>query len=399
MSQLQNSINLIEAFIFMLNYEEIVSLDLKHVFQTYTRQPVALKSGSGSLLTDVTGRSYIDCVAGIASCGLGHCNPAVVDAIKLQAKTLMHVTNLYYTEIQAKLAEKITTISGMDRVFFCNSGTEAVEAALKLAIRTTGKKEFVATHNSFHGRTLGSLGITSKDQYRMPFEPRVKNVSFVPYNDSEEIRKAITDDTASVVIEPVQGEGGVNIPSINYLREVREICDEKDVLLILDEVQTGFGRTGKWFGCNHSKVKPDIMTLAKSIANGFPMGAMLASGRAADGFKRGDHASTFGGNPLACAACHATIDTIKKEKLVEASGSTGAYFLEKLGATSLDFVDLRGIGLMIGMEFVGGCNSLVERARQRGVLLNCTSEKVLRFIPALNITREQVDQVVAALDE
>jgi len=381
----------------VLSFDEIQSLDSRYVFQTYTRQPIALESGSGAVLRDVDGNEYVDCVAGIASCNLGHCHPRVVDAIRDQAERLMHVTNLYYTEVQATLGEKITRLSGMDRVFFCNSGTEAVEAALKLARRTTGKKDFIAARGSFHGRTLGALSITDKDN--TPFEPLIRNTSFVPYNASEEIERAIGGDIAAVVIEPVQGEGGVNIPTTEYLREVREICDERDVLLIFDEVQTAFGRTGEWFGHQHSGVTPDIMTLAKSIANGFPMGAMLASGRAAEGFKRGDHASTFGGNPLACAAAHATIDTIRVEGLVAASRRTGEYFLEKLRSLPLDFVNLRGIGLMIGMEFEGGCSTIVDNARDQGVLLNCTSEKVLRFVPPLNITREQVDRVVRVLGE
>jgi acetylornithine/N-succinyldiaminopimelate aminotransferase len=383
----------------MMSYEEIVLKDSKYVFQTYTRQPLALKSGYGAVVRDVEGREYIDCVAGIASCNLGHCHPAVVNAIKAQAAELMHVTNLYYTEVQAVFSEHITSVSGMERVFFCNSGTEAVEAALKLARRTTGKRDFVAAHNSFHGRTLGALSITAKEQFRAPFEPLIEHVSFVPYNDSEALHSAITKDTAAVVLEPVQGEGGVNIPSDEYLKEVREVCDERDVLLILDEVQTGFGRTGEWFAYQLFGVKPDIITLGKAIANGFPMGAMLACGRAADGFQRGDHASTFGGNPLACAAANATLNALEGERLVEASKKSGSYFLKKLQATSLDFIDLRGVGLMIGMEFEGRCSSIVERARKRGVLLNCTSERVLRFVPPLCITREQIDRVVSALDE
>ena len=379
----------------VLSFDEIRSLDSRYIFQTYRRQPIALESGSGVVLRDVDGNEYIDCVAGIASCNLGHSHPRVVEAIQKQAERLMHVTNLYYTEVQATLGEKITRLSGMDRVFFCNSGTEAVEAALKLARRTTGKKDFIAARGSFHGRTLGALSITDKDN--TPFEPLIRNVSFVQYNESEEIERAIGEDTAAVVLEPVQGEGGVNIPAREYLREVREICDERDVLLILDEVQTAFGRTGEWFGHQHSGVTPDIMTLAKSIANGFPMGAMLATGRAADGFECGDHASTFGGNPLACAAAHATIDTIREEDLVAASRRKGRYFLERLRSLSLDFIDLRGIGLMIGMEFEGGCGGIVEDARKRGVLLNCTSERVLRFVPPLIITREEIDRVVRVL--
>lgn len=383
----------------MLSFEDIVSLDSRYVFQTYTRQPLALVSGSGAVVRDVKGREYIDCVAGIASCNLGHCHPAVVEAVKRQVERLMHVTNLYYTEVQAVLAERLTRLCGMERVFFCNSGTEAVEAALKLARRTTGRTDFIAASGSFHGRTLGALSITSKEEYRAPFKPLIEKVSFVPYGDIEALVDAITGSTAAVVLESVQGEGGVNIPPGGYLREVREVCDERDVLLIVDEVQTGFGRTGAWFGFQHSGIQPDIITLAKSIANGFPMGAMLACGRAGEGFQRGDHASTFGGNPLACAAAKATIDVLEREKLCEAAREMGAYFMKRLEDVSLDFVELRGRGLMIGMEFEGGCSSLVQRALERGVLLNCTSERVLRFVPPLNITRQQVDEVVQAIDE
>jgi len=382
-----------------LNYDDIVGKFDKYIFNTYTRQPIAIKKACGAVVTDVNGKEYIDCVAGIAVNNVGHCHPAVVEAIKLQAEELIHVSNLYYTEQQALLAEELVNLTEIDRVFFCNSGTEAVEGALKLARKATGKKEFIAAEHAFHGRTRGALSVTHKEKYRKPFEPLAPAV-FVPYNDADAIRAAITEDTAGVILEAVQGEAGVMIPSDGYLREVREICDETKTLLILDEVQTGFGRTGKWFAREHSGIEPDIMTLAKAMGGGFPMGAMLAREDVAANFGRGDHASTFGGNALSCAAALANIEVIKKEKLVARSGKLGVYLMKKLKALDKDFVkEIRGKGLMVGMELSIKCEDIVNRAREHGLLLNCTSDSVLRFVPPLIITREQLDAVVGVIDE
>ena len=382
-----------------LNYDEIVGKSDKYIFQTYTRQPIAITKASGAVVTDVNGKEYIDCVAGIAVNNVGHCHPTVVDAIKRQAEQLIHVSNLYYLETQALLAEQLVNLSGMDRVFFCNSGAEAVESALKLARKASGKKEFIATEHAFHGRTRGALSVTHKEKYRKPFEPLSPSV-FVPYNDAEAIRNAINGDTAGVILEPIQGEGGVIIPSDDYLRQVREICDETDTLLILDEVQTGFGRTGKWFAREHSGVVPDIMTVAKAMGGGFPMGAMLAREDVAAKFERGDHASTFGGNPLSCAASLATIDVMKNEALVERSAEMGAYLMDKLTGMNRDYVkEIRGRGLMVGMELSIKCDDIVNKTREQGILLNCTSESVLRFVPPLTITKEQLDTVVSVLNE
>jgi acetylornithine/N-succinyldiaminopimelate aminotransferase len=382
-----------------LNYDEIVRKYEKYIFQTYTRQPIAIKSAKGALVTDVDGKEYIDCVGGIAVNNVGHCHPAVVDAIKEQAEQLIHVSNLYYTENQAILAEELTSISGMERVFYCNSGAEAVEGALKLARKASGKKEFIATEHAFHGRTRGALSVTHKEKYRKPFEPLAPAI-FVPYNDTEAIRSAITGDTAGLILEPIQGEGGVIIPGDDYLKEVREICDDKSVLLILDEVQTGFGRTGKWFAREHSGITPDIMTMAKAMGGGFPMGAMLACEDVAANFVRGDHASTFGGSALACAAALANIDVIKKEKLVKRSYDMGNYLVSKLRELNKDYIlEIRGKGLMVGMELSIKCEDIVAVAREKGVLLNCTSESVLRFVPPLTITKQQLDTVVSVLNE
>ncbi len=382
-----------------LDYDKIVQKYEKYIFSTYTRQPIAIKKASGAVVTDVNGKKYIDCVAGIAVNNVGHCHPSVVNAIKKQAEKLMHVSNLYYTENQALLAEELIALTGMNKVFFCNSGAEAVEGALKLARKASGKKEFIATENAFHGRTRGALSVTHKEKYRKPFEPLAPAV-FVPYNDADAIRKAISEDTAGVILEPIQGEAGVIIPSNGYLKEVREICYETGTLLILDEVQTGFGRTGKWFAKEYAGIEPDIMTTAKAMGGGFPMGAMLAKEEVASNFQKGDHASTFGGNALACAAALANIGVIKKERLVKRSKELGNYLINELKKLNKDYVkEIRGKGLMIGMELSVKCEDVVSKAREQGILLNCTSEYVLRLVPPLTIKKEQLDKVVEVLDE
>lgn len=379
------------------DYESIVKKDAQYVMQTYTRQPMALDHGSGSVVFDTTGKEYVDCVAGIAVNNVGHCHPYVVKAIQQQAERLIHVSNLYYTEVQANLAEQLVSLSGMSRVFFCNSGTEAIEAAIKLARITTKKTGFIAADHSFHGRTMGALSVTHKEMYRSPFEPLVKDVTFLPYNNAEVIVDVITKDTAAVILEPIQGEGGINVPSENYLKEVREICDDTDTLLIFDEVQTGFGRTGKWFCKEHFGVKPDIMTMAKALGGGFPMGAIVA--RDDITFGKSEHASTFGGSPLACAASLGAIKAIREEKLVERSKEMGKYFMKRLETlTRDDVVEVRGKGLMIGVELNTKCADIVDYARENGVLLNCTSDSVIRIAPPLVITKEQVDTVVDVIE-
>jgi len=378
--------------------EAVIQKDAKYVMQNYGRQQLVLESGDGCIVRDIDGREYIDCVAGIAVNNVGHSHPKLVEAIKKQAEKLIHVSNLYYTAPQAELAEKLVEITGMSRVFFCNSGTEAVEAAMKLARVKTGKTEFVAVEHAFHGRTMGALSITYKEIYRNPFKPLVQEEKFVTSNDAEAVANAITDKTAAVIIEPIQGEGGINIPSDAYLREVRRICDETGTLLIFDEVQTGFGRTGKWFCKEHSGVQPDIMTMAKAMGGGFPMGAIAA--REGIAFERGQHAATFGGNPLACAAALASIDIIEEEGLLRHATEMGDYFMSRLKKISLEgVVDVRGRGLMIGVELDRKCADIVDFALQKGVLLNCTSEKVLRIAPPLIITKEQIDSVVAVLEQ
>jgi acetylornithine/N-succinyldiaminopimelate aminotransferase len=380
-------------------YDSVIEKDSKYVMQNYGRQPLVLSKGKGAVVQDICGKEYIDCVAGIAVNNVGHCHPMVVRAIKAQAEELLHVSNLYYTEIQAELAETLVSVTGMERVFFCNSGSEAVEAAMKLARVASGKSAFVAAEHSFHGRTIGALSVTHKSMYRDPFMPPVSSeTAFVPYSDANAIRKAISQNTAAVILEPIQGEGGVKIPNPEYLKEVREICDETGTFLIFDEVQTGFGRTGTWFCKEQFGVEPDIMSMAKAIGGGFPMGAIAA--REGLSFGRGQHASTFGGGPLACAAALASIEAIREEGLLKRSKENGAYFIGKLrNMNREDVVEVRGKGLMIGVEIKYPCSKLVDFARERGVLVNCTSDSVLRLVPPLVITKEQIDKVVDVLEQ
>ncbi|UZE92513.1 MAG: acetylornithine transaminase [Methanosarcinales archaeon] len=382
----------------MMSEKDVMEKCARYVMQTYTRQPIVLKEGKGAIVKDVNGKEYIDCIAGIAVNNVGHCHPRVVSAIKEQAEHLIHISNLYYNEPQAQLAEKIVELTPIDRVFFCNSGTEAVEAALKLARKASGKKEFIAAEGSFHGRTLGALSITYKEKYRKPFEPLIPGARFVPYNDVDAIQDTISNETAAVILEPIQGENGIRIPSEGYLRAVRDVCDEKDVLLILDEVQTGFGRTGKWFAYEHYGVEPDIMTMAKALGGGFPMGAMCAREDIAKNFQVGDHGSTFGGDPLACAASLGAISAIEEEKLVERAGKLGTYFMQKLRNLRQEHIkEIRGKGLMIGIELSIDGNAIVDMAREKGVLLNCISDRIIRIVPPLVITEQQIDRVVEVL--
>jgi acetylornithine/N-succinyldiaminopimelate aminotransferase len=380
----------------MIDKNDLKKRESESIFQTYGRQDVLLVRGSLARVWDSDGKEYLDFVAGIAVNSVGHCHPRVVEAIGRQAATLIHTSNLYYTENQVLLAEELKRLTGMKRAYFCNSGAESVEAALKLTRRATGKSKIVAAEHSFHGRTLGALGLTYKTVYREPFQPLSEAV-FVPYNDDEALKSAVTSETAAVILEPVQGEAGVYVGDRDFLLAARQICDDAGALLIFDEVQTGFGRTGKWFGKDHSGVQPDIITLAKAIAGGLPMGAMLASETVSEAFQKGDHGSTFAGSPLISAAAMATIEVIQEEKLVQRSEELGLYLrseLEKLGPR-----EIRGQGLMVGLDLDADCKVLVEKALQKGVLINNTGEHTLRLIPPLVVTREEIDRVVTVIGE
>ncbi len=379
--------------------DEIIDKEKKFIMPTYTRPHVVLTEGKGAILRDLTGNEYIDCVGGIAVNAVGYSHPMVVQAIKEQVDKLMHVSNLYYTVPQVELAEKLVQLTGMSKVFFCNSGAESVEAALKLATRTTGKGGFIAAEGSFHGRTIGALSLTSGHKFRSAFTPLLlKNVKFVRYGDADAIDDAIGDDTAAVVLEPIQGENGVVIPPDGYLKAVRDICTDKKVLLILDEIQTGFGRTGRWFGKDHESVEPDIMTLAKALGAGFPIGAILA--REGLEFKAGEHASTFGGNPLACSAALASIRVIESEELVTHSRELGTHLmtlLQDLDGTVVK--EIRGRGLMIGIELNKPCADIAAKALERRVLVNCTAERVIRLVPPLVISQKELTTVASVLHD
>jgi acetylornithine/N-succinyldiaminopimelate aminotransferase len=382
-----------------MSQEEVFEKEKRYMMPVYKRPRIVIESGKGAKVKDYTGKEYIDCVAGIAVNAVGYSHPVVLKALKAQAEKLMHVSNLYYTEPQVRLAEKLSTISGMAKSFFCNSGAESVEAALKLAIKATGKRKFIAAEGSFHGRTVGSLSATFETRLRGVFEPLlVRDVKFVRYNDAAAIGAVIDEDTAAVILEPIQGESGVIVPSDGYLKAVRDICNDKGVLLILDEIQTGFGRTGKWFCKDHEGVEPDIMTLAKAMGAGFPIGAMLA--KEGIEFEASEHGSTFGGNPLACATALAAIKVMEAEKLVQRSRELGEYFMDEVGIGSNPIVkELRGKGLMLAIELTKPCAEIVADALERGILINCTSNNVIRLVPPLVISKEELDEVISVLRE
>ncbi|MDI9438010.1 MAG: acetylornithine transaminase [Euryarchaeota archaeon] len=385
-----------------MNTNEIIGLDKEYVMQTYGRQPIALKKGRGAVVWDVEGRSYIDCVAGIAVNNLGHAHPRLVEAITQQAGKLIHTSNLYYTENQVKLAQLLAQISPHAKSFFCNSGAEANEGAIKLARKYTGKGEIIAMDNSFHGRTITTITATGQEKYQKGFGPLTPGFVHVPYADVNAVADAITDNTAAVLVEPVQGEGGVIIPPAGYLEDLKKLCHERKVLLIFDEVQTGFGRTGEMFASQTFKVAPDITTLAKAIAGGFPMGAVLASDEVGSAFQPGDHAATFGGGPLACAAALASVETIECEGLLRKSREDGKYFLDGLNQLWEEHgivEDVRGVGMMLGMELSIPCAKIVNEMREKGVLVNCAADVVLRFVPPLVITRKEIDTVINVLDD
>jgi acetylornithine aminotransferase len=379
----------------------------KVITSTYSRFPVVLTQGKGCELYDEAGKKYIDFLAGIAVCNLGHAHPRIREAIRKQSDKLFHVSNLFYTIPQVELAEKLVQQSFADRVFFCNSGAEANEAAIKLARKyfqdkgETRRFRIISMKQSFHGRTMGTLSATGQDKIRAGFEPVLSGFHFVPFNDFPALAKAITPDICAVILEPVQGEGGVRCPGENYLQQVRKLCDEAGILLIFDEIQTGIGRTGKLFAYEHFNVAPDIMTLAKALGNGLPIGAMLATEEAAKAFSPGAHASTFGGTPVITAAALEVLKVIEEEKLVEACRKTGVYFKEallRLKEKHSLIQDVRGMGLLLGMELSIPGRPIVDRCLENGFIINCIQDKVLRFVPPLIIREEEIDALTACLD-
>jgi len=386
----------------------LISEAEKYIFSTYNRFPIVLVKGKGTRVWDKDGKEYLDFVSGLAVCNLGHCHPRVVEAIETQAKSLLHVSNLYYTKPQIELARLLVENSFADKVFFCNSGAEANEGAIKLTRKYMRDKnedrfEIITLENSFHGRTLATITATGQDKFKKGFEPLVPGFRQVPFNNLDAISKAVNEKTAAIMVEPIQGEGGVNCPSDNYLKELRALCNEKKLLLIFDEVQVGLGRTGKLFAYEHYEITPDIMTLAKSLAGGLPIGALLAREEIAKSFTPGTHASTFGGNPLVTAAAIAAFTTLNDPKLLENCRKMGDYFQEKLNRLKEKFPmiirEVRGKGLIIGMELTIPGADIVNRCLGKGVLINCVQNNVLRFLPPLIVTQTEIDQVVKILEE
>ena len=378
------------------------------IANTYSRFPVAFAKGAGCTLFDTTGRAYTDFVAGIAVCNLGHAHPSIAKALKNQADTLWHVSNLYYTLPQVDLASWLVENSFADRVFFCNSGAEANEAAIKLARRffreqgEDNRFRIIAMEQSFHGRTMATLSATGQAKIKKGFEPILEGFDFVPFNDEEALYSKIGSTTCAVLIEPVQGEGGVRCPDDAYLKSVRKICDDAGVLLIFDEIQTGMGRTGTLFAYENFGVKPDIMTLAKALANGLPIGAMLAGENVASAFGPGSHASTFGGTPIVTTAALAVCKLLVEEDVIRRCQETGTYFKQRLFELKdrhASIVDVRGIGLMLGMKLSIAGAPIVTKCMQKGFLINCIQERILRFVPPLIIQPQEIDNLIQCLDE
>ena len=374
---------------------------------TYSRFPILLTKGDGCTLYDANGRAYTDFVAGIAVCNLGHAHPSIAQAIADQARRLVHVSNLYYTEPQTTLAEWLVEHSFAGRVFFCNSGAEANEAAIKLArkyFKDRGSPErfrIITMEESFHGRTMATLSATGQAKIRKGFEPLVDGFEIVPFNDLEAVRDAITGETCAVMLEPIQGEGGVRCPAPGYLEGLRELCDQEGLLLIFDEVQTGMGRTGKLFAYEHFGMTPDIMTLAKALANGLPMGAMLAKEEVASSFTPGSHASTFGGTPLVATAALRVVKILVEEGVLRNGEMVGRYFKDRLLDLKSKYAfirEVRGKGLLLGLDLACDGISIVKACMERGFLINCTQEHILRFIPPLIIREGQIDSLIVCLD-
>ena len=387
--------------------QQVVELDKKYFMPVFSRSQLVLSHGEGSYVYDTDGKKYIDFLAGIAVNVLGHGHTGLVKAVCEQAGKLIHCSNLYYTEPQVQLIKKLAELSGMDKVFIANSGAEANEGAIKLArkygkMQSPDKFEIVTAEHSFHGRTLATLTATGQPKYQEGYEPLPGGFRYVPFNDKAALKAVVSAKTCAVMIEPVQGEGGIHVPIDDYLQYVRELCDQYGAMLIFDEIQSGMGRTGSFLACQGYGVKPDIITLAKGLAGGVPIGAFLATEKAAAAFAPGDHGSTFGGNPLACAAALAVLDAIEQEGLMENAAAVGGYLIGKMQALQQKYPalikEVRGKGLMVGAELTRPGREVVDLCMEQGAIINCTAGNVLRFVPPLNATRDQVDEVVAIVD-
>lgn len=391
-----------------MDKKTIIEETEKYYLPVFGRYQMVMELGQGCRVWDNEGNEYVDAFAGIAVNSLGYNHPVLVKAISEQAAKLMHCSNLYYTEIQAKALRVVAEATGMDRIFFANCGAEGNEGAMKLArkygvSKAPTKYKIISADESFHGRTFDTLAATGHDYYHVGYGPLSPGHVLVPYGDIKALEAQMDDDVCAVLLEPIQGEGGVHVPPAEYLQQVRALCDKHDALLIFDEVQTGVARTGKWFAYMHSGVKPDVLTFAKGIGGGFPVAGFAVPELLAHVFKPGDHGGTFGGNPLACAAVYATLTTIKSEGLVDKVAEKGEYFkneLRKLQEKYPDKVtDVRGCGLMLGMEVAGEGKPIVESCLANNVIVNCTAGNVIRIVPPLIISKEEIDIVVAALDK
>lgn len=391
-----------------MDKKTIIEETEKYYLPVFGRYPMVMELGQGCRVWDNEGNEYVDAFAGIAVNSLGYNHPVLVKAISEQAAKLMHCSNLYYTEIQAKALRVVAEATGMDRIFFANCGAEGNEGAMKLArkygvSKAPTKYKIISADESFHGRTFDTLAATGHDYYHVGYGPLSPGHVLVPYGDIKALEAQMDDDVCAVLLEPIQGEGGVHVPSDEYLQQVRALCDKHDALLIFDEVQTGVARTGKWFAYMHSGVKPDILTFAKGIGGGFPVAGFAVPERLAHVFKPGDHGGTFGGNPLACAAVYATLTTIKSEGLVDKVAEKGEYFKNELRKLQEKYPDkvtgVRGCGLMLGMEVAGEGKPIVESCLANNVIVNCTAGNVIRIVPPLIISKEEIDIVVAALDK
>lgn len=391
----------------MINTEELIALSDRYIMSTYKRFPIVPTRGLGVHLWDRDGKQYLDLVGGIAVCALGHSHPRVVDAVKRQVELLTHTSNLYHIENQILLARLLVENSCLDKAFFCNSGAEANEAAIKLARKyasdkSGGRYEIITMQDSFHGRTLATVTATGQAKFHAGYAPLPEGFRYVPYDDLAAVEAAVTDRTLGVMVEPIQGEGGVVIPAPGYLQGIRRICDERGLLMIVDEVQTGMGRTGTLFACEEEEVVPDMITLAKALGNGIPIGVLLASERVAAAFVPGSHGSTFGGNPLATAAGIAVLETLFDEGLLDHCRQVGAYFLERLDdlkKRTSRIKEARGRGLIIALELTVPGADAVLACMKKGLLINCTGGSVLRFVPPLILTKTDVDKAVGILAE
>lgn len=381
-----------------MNTKEIKEIYDRYVIPNYIRNPILLVKGSGVNIWDAEDKRYLDLFSGWAVSLLGHCHPNVVAAIQSQAAKLQHAPNIYYTEPQGLLAKYISEKSFGGQCFFCNSGAEANEAAIKLARihnSNTGRYKIITFLNSFHGRTIATVTATAQPKYQKGFAPLVEGFSYVPFNDLEALEKTIDDKTCAIMLETIQGEGGINIATEEFMQGIRRLCDERGLLMILDEVQCGMGRSGKYFAYQHYDIEPDIMTLAKALGGGVAIGAMTAKKEIAKSLVPGSHASTFGGNPLACAAGVAVFETIEKEGLLDNVAKIGRYSVEQLKLLQKTYKiihEVRGTGLMIGIELTVGGAEFIKNCIQAGLFLNCTHDKVIRFMPPLNVKKEHIDE-------